>query len=302
MFSDEKLENFLKAGKIAAKVVRYAEQLVKSGHRDVYNLCEKIEQKIIELGAFPAFPCNICINDVAAHFSPYPTDQILLPERGVVKIDIGVRINGYIVDTAFSIPLSDEFERLVEWTKLALERAIRAIKPRIRASEIGAIIENTAKEGGFKPIRNLSGHLIKEYRLHAGKSIPNVQSFFSDRILEGEIYAIEPFLTLSDASGSVKSTKTRRIFSLSKIKRPKDKRLEHLYKEILRRFRMLPFSPRWLAKSNKFENVVEKIISLEREGIIHSYPVLVEKLGGIVAQFEHTIVVTKDGALVLTED
>ena len=187
---EEVVKGYVKAGEIAKKVRSEAISSILKGERDVERLCERIERKIRELGAEPAFPLNVGINEVAAHYSPYPGDEISIPEDGVVKVDLGVKLGDYIVDTAATVDLSGKHEDLVECTREALRRAVERVMHGVKASDIGWEVEKTARSRGFKPIENLSGHLIKGGVLHAGKSIPNVKTLFSDRLEEGEVLSL----------------------------------------------------------------------------------------------------------------
>ena len=127
---DNNLENnyndYIKAGKIASEVVKYSKILVK---RDapLLEIAEKIESKITELGGKPAFPVNLSINEIAAHSTPAYNDET--KAHGLLKIDIGVHINGCIADTAFSIDLenSEENKKLIEASESALKNAIEKI-------------------------------------------------------------------------------------------------------------------------------------------------------------------------------
>ena len=174
------------------------------------------------------------------------------------------------------------------------------MKPEKRTGRIGEVIEETARSRNFITIRNLSGHLIGDYNLHAGKSIPNVKEIFSPKIKLYEIYAVEPFLTFSEAKGKVVEGKENFIFRATKWKKPKDKKEAKLYGHILKRFNKLPFSPRWLKDIMPLSEVLEKLFLLKRRGLIQSYPVLIEESGRPVSQFEHTVLIKEDGAQILT--
>src|SRR3989338_11154809 len=106
-------EKIFKAGTVVSKVREYARTIVKPG-MPLIEIAEKIEEKIAELGGKPAFPTNLSINEIAAHCTPTHNDQT--KAEGLLKVDIGVQIDGYIADTAFSIDLenSDENSSLIK--------------------------------------------------------------------------------------------------------------------------------------------------------------------------------------------
>jgi len=293
------LERFREAGLISKKVKEEAYRIVKEGAK-ILEICEFLEDIIRREGAEPAFPCNIGVNEIAAHYTAVPRDVAIIPPRSIVKVDIGVSLDGYLADTAITVVLDPRLEPLAESTKMALHEAIKAIKPGTSISKIGSIIHKTITGMGFKPIRNLTGHEIKRYNLHAGLSIPNVPVRSSEKLREGHIYAIEPFATTGRGAGEVVSMKTMtifRIYSETIFRRKlKDEELE-LAKLLAERFDSLPYTPRWIDDFDRFRKIHERMV---KTGRIHGYPVLVEKLGEPVAQFEHTIYVNSNGCEILT--
>ena len=293
------LERFREAGLISRRVKEEAYRIVREGAR-ILEICETLEDLIRREGAEPAFPCNVGVNEVAAHYTATPGDPSVIPPKSIVKVDIGVSLDGYIADTAITVVLDPRLEPLAESAKMALYEAIRAIKPGISASKIGSIIHKTITGMGFKPIRNLTGHEIKRYNLHAGLSIPNIPTKMGERLKEGHIYAIEPFSTTMRGAGEVVSMKTVAIFRIDSetIFRRKLRGEEYeLAKLLAERFDSLPYTPRWIDGFDRFRRVHERMV---RTGKIYGYPVLVERLGEPVAQFEHTIYVGSNGCEILT--
>jgi len=120
------IEKLKQAGKIAAEVREYARQIIKS-NITLLEIAEKIESKISELGAKPAFPVNLSINEIAAHYTPRHDDDPTA--RGLLKIDLGVHIGGWITDTAFSIDLENnvEYKKLIKASEESLNEAIKLI-------------------------------------------------------------------------------------------------------------------------------------------------------------------------------
>ena len=203
-------QKILKAGKIASEVKKFAKTIVKKG-TPLLEIVEKIESKIIELGGKPAFPTNTSINDIAAHYTPSHDDKSLA--RGLIKIDLGVHVDGWLSDTAFSVDLenSEENKKLIEASKEALEEAQKTIKENVLTNEIGRVVQKKIEEHGFSPIINLSGHEMKQHELHAGLTIPN----YNDNkkfILNKGLYAIEPFAT--KGNGKVYDGKPSGIYML----------------------------------------------------------------------------------------
>ncbi|HYX71417.1 MAG TPA: M24 family metallopeptidase, partial [Nitrososphaera sp.] len=192
---------YLKAGKIAAEVRERARKKYHVG-LTLFEICESVEAQIRSLNAEPAFPVNTSLNETAAHYTAEPNDGTSVKEGDVLKIDIGVHIDGYIADTAVTVCYDPKYEALVSTAEMALGEAVRIAKANTKATDIGRVIEATITKFGFKPIQNLSGHSLQQYTIHAGKSIPNIWTRGSSfSLLTNEAYAIEPFITTRDGQG-----------------------------------------------------------------------------------------------------
>ncbi|RLE82650.1 MAG: type II methionyl aminopeptidase [Thermoprotei archaeon] len=283
------LDCYRRAGKVVYKALKLALNLVEED-KPVLEICEKLEGFIINSGARPAFPVNISINQVAAHYTADIEDELTVPRKGIVKVDIGVHVDGFIADAALSIPLGVDYLELVDAAYNALVAAIRAMKPFKPLQEIGVVIEREITKMGFNPIRNLSGHLIDRYNLHAGKSVPNTGIGYPNVVSRtGEVYAIEPFAT--NGVGEVVEGNVVTIFRLSSLKRVKrDKKANEIIKKVWSSFRSLPFAKRWLARLIGRSQVDEVIAKLANYKAITGYPVLVERSAGMVSQMEDTII------------
>jgi len=292
----EEFEKYKKAGKIASEIREWSKGLIKPGAKAL-DIAESIEKRILD-NAEIAFPLNISLNDNAAHYTPSYNDTLTLNEEDLVTIDMGVHVDGYIADTAYTIDLSGKNEKLVEASKEGLRIAIETIKPGISVSKVGEAIEKTIKSYGFKPIENLTGHELKPYVLHAGLAIPNIKVPYDWKVEEGMALAIEPFAT--DGSGRVIESKNAEIFSFLAQKPTRMREGKILLQEVEKR-KGLPFAERWYAKKMhplKLKMVLKELVDREA---LHSYPVLHEREKGLVSQAEHTILITKDGCEVTTE-
>jgi methionyl aminopeptidase len=293
---DEELSAYRKAGKIASDVREWSKGLVKVDAK-LLDVADKIEKKIEEKKAGIAFPVNICINDVAAHYAPKFNDETRIMKNDVVTIDLGVHIDGYIADTAYTIDLSGKYDKMLAANENALEAAIELIKPGASISDIGAAVQKTLNDAGYKPIENLTGHEVEQYDLHAGIAIPNIKLTFDRRIEEDMVLAIEPFAT--DGAGRVVEARQAEIFSLQNLKPIRMKEARMLLDEIADRGK-LPFAQRWYEKKINPVRMSLALNNLLSAGILYAHPVLHEKNKGIVSQFEHTIIVTADGGEVTT--
>ncbi|MEM2715063.1 MAG: type II methionyl aminopeptidase, partial [Candidatus Bathyarchaeia archaeon] len=248
-----------------------------------------------------AFPCNVSINEVAAHYTSPPGDERVVPEGALVKIDIGVHIDGYIADTATTVCFNPNYEDMVHAAEKALENAISLMRPGMPIPRISSEIQATIERFGFKPISNLTGHEVDRYLIHSGKTIPNVAHLSTDKVRFGRVYAIEPFVTLKDAAGRVKDGMEKHIFRLVRYKSLKDADLQKTLKFIEENFKTLPFAERWLEKyctqGVSYRRSLSSLLSLK---CIMAYPVFIEASLKPVVQAEHTVYVDKDGPIVLT--
>jgi len=298
-FDEEASEKF----KLSGRILREAREEIKSFVREgmpIIEVCEKAEGLIRKKGARPAFPCNVSINEVAAHFTSPPNDKRLVPEDSVVKVDIGAHVDGYVTDTAVTVCFSHEHKDLVKTAESALKAAVGSIKPGLSASRLGELIEKTIKSRGFRPISNLSGHQVGRYIVHTGTSIPNVSQFSLTKIKLGGVYAIEPFVTLPDAVGKVEEGGEATIFRFVKSRSLGNPHAKQLLRFIEENFRTLPFAERWLQGVVPSEHHREAFNELLTSKALMYYPVFIEASRKTVAQAEHTVMIVEDGCVVLT--
>ena len=288
-------EKIIQAGKIAKQVREFAEKLIKP-NMPLLEIAEKIESKIKELGGKPAFPTNLSINNIAAHYTPSHNDETLA--HGLLKIDFGIHIDGWIADTAFSIDLenNDENKKLIATAKDALKTATDRVggwapgKDNITLSQIGATIQETIESHGFSPIINLSGHSMKQHELHAGITIPNIDNNQNTKLTKG-LYAIEPFAT--NGSGKVHDGSPSGIYTLIDEKNPRSPIAREILKFIAEEYQTLPFCSRWITK--KFgSKALFGLKELENNRNLHQFAQLVETPNAKVAQAEHTILIDKE--------
>ncbi|MCD6512180.1 MAG: type II methionyl aminopeptidase [Thermoplasmata archaeon] len=280
-------DKFKLAGKIAGNALKYGISIIDEGVSYI-EVAEKVESYILK-NAKIAFPVNISVNSIAAHYTPNPEDKYIFRRGDVVKLDVGAHVNGYIGDTAATVEIgSNEYEKLIEASKMALENAISIVKAGVKVADISKEIEKTINSYGYRPIRNLQGHSIEQYKLHAGLSIPNHAYNGREVLKEGDVVAIEPFAT--NGEGYVIDDGKSNIYQVI--------RKSQAASDFIRHFGSLPFAERWIYRHGLSKI---KLNFMVRKGIIHSYNILIEAKGGMVSQREHTIMVTTDGCEVLTE-
>jgi methionyl aminopeptidase len=288
----ESLEFYVKAGKIAEKARSFARSLAKPGVK-LLEISQKIESFITENGGKPAFPVNLSANERAAHYTPSISDETVVGEKDVLKVDLGVQVEGFVIDTALTIDFSQENGKLLEASQSALESALSVMKAGVNFRVVGGVIEEEIKKRGFKVIENLNGHLIDRFILHAGVDLPNTP--VSGGVLsEGDVFAVEPFATTG--RGRVTEQNYCQIYSVFGGKVRGDTAREIL-NFAFNDFQTLPFAKRWLVFPYSDLQIDMGLREIVKTGSGTSYPLLSDN--GLVSQAETTVFVEKDGVKVL---
>ncbi|KAI9646391.1 hypothetical protein NHQ30_004383 [Ciborinia camelliae] len=209
------LADYRQAAEIHRQVRQYAQkELIKPG-ASLLSIADGIEDGVRALSghqglengdglkASMGFPTGLCLNNIAAHWTPNPGGKdVILQNSDVLKVDFGVQINGRIVDSAFTIAFDHTYDSLLAAVKEATNTGIMHAGVDARMSDIGAAIQEVMESyeveiGGkifpVKSIRNITGHDILRYHIHGGKQVPFVKNKNQDRMEEGEVFAIETF-------------------------------------------------------------------------------------------------------------
>jgi len=304
--------------------------------KSFHEIIESAERYIHRHGGKPAFPGTIAVNDLAAHFT---TDHLenpvedwqhdtILQKGDVVKIDFGVHIKGHIGDNALTVEIgnSNEHTEQIRAAREARDAAVEMLHPGTPWYKVGQAAAQPSLDAGFQPIRNLCGHQLKPWELHAGVSVPSYacgkdHQGFKGVVEEGGIYAVEPFNT-SGASGLIEnigrphSSNIYRVTGATTYRKARAKnQLTALGAQMARnleeRYSTLPFAERWAfpmlkkpfpeadeaSLQKKWKALVKKLISIR---FLETYHVLRCRDGGNIAQFEHTVHVTSGGPEILT--
>ncbi|KAK2967485.1 hypothetical protein RJ640_009667 [Escallonia rubra] len=235
---------------------------------------------------------------VAAHWTPNSGDKTVLQYDDVMKLDFGTHINGHIVDCAFTVAFNPMFDPLLEASREATNTGIKESGIDVRLCDIGAAIQEVmesyeveinGKVFQVKSIRNLNGHSIGPYQIHAGKSVPIVKGGEQTKMEEGEFYAIETF-------GSTGKGYVREDLECSHYMKNFDvghtplrlPRAKQLLATINKNFSTLAFCRRYLDRLGETKYLMA-LKNLCDAGIVQPYPPLCDIKGSYVSQFEHTI-------------
>ncbi|MGC9200691.1 MAG: type II methionyl aminopeptidase [Candidatus Aenigmatarchaeota archaeon] len=267
-------------------VLEYAKTLIKP-EKKIFEIAEEIEKKIFEIGAKPAFPVNIGINEVAAHYTPSLDDKTVLKENDMVKIDIGLHINGYISDNAFTVVVGKNSNEMINAAKKAVEEARKVLREGVMIKEISEVIERTVNSFGFNVIKNLTGHYLDRYVVH-GVSIPNVRNDIEIKIPKNQALAIEVFVT--NGSGWAKESSEVQIFQFREDVGLRLKESKMILKMAKEDFEGLPFCKRWIKNLSRIKMELAFKELIEKKALI-DYPVLREESNSLVAQWEESFIV-----------
>ncbi len=300
MIDPEILEKYIEAGQVLASALEKAKEKVRPGI-SLIEITRFVEDDLIRNKGYSlAFPLNIGINETTAHYACPIDDKSVLPEEGIVKLDAGVQIDGYTTDMAVTVQFgTDKYQSLLDAAEAGLSTAIKTIKAGVTVHQVGVAVEKTIRNYGARPISNLSGHMMTQFQLHAGVSVPSISvkdESAGYKFREGDIFALEPFTTPSSAAGYVKNARDAYIFALVKRKvKNMPSQVTRLINRIWGERRGLPFSLRW------YQSIPATYLNrLKSQNVLNDYPVLVEASNQPVAQAEKTILVCKDGCEIIT--
>ncbi|WP_299332590.1 type II methionyl aminopeptidase [Haloplanus sp.] len=288
---DETVEKYRRAGEALRTVLDEAAAMIEPGVTHL-EVAEHAEERIYELADGPAFPVNISIDEEASHSTPSRDDDTEFDD-GMVCLDIGVHVDGYIADAATTVDLSGTPE-LVEAAEEALDVAVDAVGPGVDTGTIGGEIEDVIRGYGYTPVLNLSGHGVEQWDAHTGPNVPNRGVDRGHELEVGDVIAVEPFAT--DGRGKVGEGSKEEIYGLERERSVRNRQARQVLEQVTEEYRTLPFAARWLGVS-RAEMALRR---LKQNDVVHGYPVLKEADGRLVSQAEHTLIVTENGCEVTT--
>lgn len=291
---DEQISKFRQAGRITARARDLGLSMIKPGAL-LIDVARAVEDEIRTLGGEPAFPAQISLNQIAAHYCSGPGDLLRFQEGDIAKLDVGAHVDGYVGDSAGSVDLGGH-GLLVEASRQALNQAIQVIEPGVPVGEVGRVIHATITSMGLKPVANLTGHAVGIYQVHGEPQIPNIPERGRHTFQKGQVLAIEPFA--STGKGLVSERGMPEIFSVKGRLKAK-KGMDPDVLAAIDEFKGLPFARRNLTEKLPADVVKTTLALLLKRHALFSYPPLMEKEGVYISQAEHTIFVN-DKAEILT--
>ena len=204
VYSEKSVELIRESGTIAARAIQAVGAAVRPGitteELDIIG-----HEFIVSHGAYPStlgyrgFAKSSCtsLNEVICHGIP---DDTVLEEGDIINIDITAYKNGVHGDSNVTFLVGEvapEVAALVEGTREALARGMKAVAPGRQVNVVGRAIQSYATRLGYDTVRDFTGHGVGE-AFHSGLIIPHYDSAptFDDEIVEGMVFTIEPMLTL----------------------------------------------------------------------------------------------------------
>jgi methionyl aminopeptidase len=321
---DEFLNDYREAAEVHRQVREYAQTIAKPGI-SMTQLAQEIEDGVraltnhqgLETGdalkAGMGFPTGLCLNNVAAHWTPNPgAKEVILQYDDVLKVDFGVHVNGRIVDSAFTVAFNPVYDNLLAAVKAATNIGLKVSEyPLHSSSELNkrqeagidsridhiseAIqevmesyeVELKGKTIPVKAVRNITGHNILRYKIHGDKQVPFVKTQTTQRMEEGDVFAIETF----GSTGKAYLSDDEGVYGYGRNEHASAAGLQNvsaksLLKTIDENFGTLVFSRNYLERigAKKYHLGMRSLVS---NGIVESYGPLVDIPGSYVAQFEH---------------
>jgi len=295
----EVLDKILLAGKVASQVKREGAKKLAVPGTSFLEVMDHCEKRILQLKGEIAW-AQFAVNDVAAHDCCAEDDVRVSKEGDLIKVDIGVHVDGYIADNAMTIHCgsSHEYQDLITASQRALKAAIKLVRPGCQLWELGEAQMSEAEALGFTTIRNLCGHNLTPYVVHGGISIPTFNNKDKKELQEDMQIAIEPFITSGD--GLVKSKGRATVFMMHKERSARSPYARKIV-DFIKPRNGLPFTHRDLTRNIGKGPVALGLRELLQSRILTEYPPLAEVSGSFVAQTEHSMIV-KDKPIVYTKD
>jgi len=277
-------------------ICAFGDKLINEFTSQVYK-AGKVEKGV-------AFPTSISADNCLGHFSPLSEDTTLLKEGDLIKIDLGVQIDGFISVVAHTIVVTSHPEQPITGRKAdvicaahyAAECAHRLVKPGKKNTDVTEAIAKVADQFKCQPVEGVLSHQMKRYVIDGNKVIISkatldhkVEEFEFE---ENQVYSID--IVMSTGEGKSKELETRTTIYKRAVDQNyllKMKASRYVLNEINQHFPTFPFTLRALDEKRGRLGITECI----KHDLVYPYPVLYEKQGEFVAQYKFTVLVLPSG-------
>jgi len=288
--------------------------LVKAGDEFIVEKTSKLyaNKKGVTKGV--AFPTCISVNNIVGHFAPMEKDdpQPMLKAGDIVKVDLGVHIDGFIAQVAqtFCVPASAGAAATTPLTGraadayaaclVAADAALRLLKPGNKNSQVSEIIQKVASEYSVNPVQGVLSHVLGKNKIDGDKVILNrldpEQKVEEVTFQPNDVWCVDIVMSTGEGKPKEVSTRETTIFKRNTTTNYslKTKISRAMFSEILTKYSSQPFSLRWLEDANKARFGIAE--AREHE-LVHAYPVLHDANNAIVAQVKFTAAITDKGTV-----
>jgi methionyl aminopeptidase len=290
------------AADIHKEVRRHLQKYLKPNIK-LTEIAEIIESKTIELSNQQksinkgiGFPVGLSINNCVAHYHPKTNEQTLLTKNDIIKIDFGTEVNGWIIDSAFTVCFDSKFNNLLEAVKDGTDTGIKHLGVDASIADYSESIQEVIesyeivldkKTYPIKAVQNLGGHNILRGIIHGGTYLPCVKTNTTARFKEG-VYAIETFGSTGDNISFTLGEST--LYRINP---------NYTNNILYEKFGTLPFCERYIYDINT-ANLID-VPKLINNNLIYSYPPLYVN-NGYTAQYEHTIYLDEFKKIILSKN
>lgn len=301
------------AAKPGVKVV----DLCKAGDDAIAEECKKIfKGKQLEKGV--AFPTCVSVNSVVGHFSPLADDVTEVADGDVMKVDLGVHIDGFIATQAQTAvvqaadgPVTGKKADLIAATRMCFDAALRLIRPGKKVGEVAPVLAKIAEAYGCSVVEGVMCHEMKQFVIDGNKCVLNRpspdQKVEDVEFEENEVYAIDIVLSTGEGKPKILDEKATTVYkrALDQEYNLKLKASRTVFSEINKNFPAMPFTLRALVENAKDKDVAKQmrlgLVECLNHMLLHPYPVLHEKGDQLVAQVKGTVLLMPNGSDVVTK-
>ncbi|XP_068170992.1 proliferation-associated protein 2G4a [Antennarius striatus] len=305
-------------GDIANQAVRLVLEAAKPGV-SVLSLCEKGDAYIMsetgkvfkkekEIKKGIAFPTSVSVNNTVCHFSPLKSDpDYILKDGDLVKIDLGVHVDGFIANVAHSFvvgaskenPVTGRKADVIKAAHLCAEAALRLVKAGNQNTQVTEAWNKIAQSFKCTPIEGMLSHQLKQHVIDGEKTIiqnPTDQQRKDQEKAEfevHEVYAVDILISTGEGKardGGQRTTIYKRDPSKQYGLKMKTSRM--FFSEVERRFDAMPFTLR------AFEDEAKArlgVMECAKHELVQPFTVFQEKEGEYVAQIKFTVLLMTNG-------
>lgn len=280
------------AGKKVLDLCMAGDAFIVEQTSKVYNK-GKIEKGV-------GFPTCISVNNVVGHYSPLPGDEATLADGDMVKIDLGVFVDGYCAVVAHTLVLGADVIKgrqadVIAAAYHAGEAAARLLKEGGTNTEISEVIAKVAKEFNVNPMQGILSHQMERFNIDGEKIISNkidLENKLEEIKFEAnEVYAIDILMSTGEGKPQESEQKTTVYRRQDTKYQLKIKASRATYSEVTKKFPYFPFNIRNIDEKNKMFGIKECL----KHELVEGYPVLLEKEGDMTAHFKFTALCMPSG-------